>query len=346
MPLRIGDPYASRPTRWLKGEIHSHVNKAAGSPAAYGDGMPAATVYAAARAAGLDFVGMAVDVTAANGGVTRFGDVGTGREGGVTGIPAREIQNNTLTPPGAPRYFREPGADYLHVLTLGGARGISVCVHPRYYELANAQPGGAWRDIKRALLAPLAGGTLDALSVCGLEIYNGFTLNKLTATQDEHRYRDFEEACWDEMLMAGRRCWGFAANDSFVHARDRFDSFAPLGVVYAAVAHGHAAGDIVEALRRGAFYSSTGVELSAIAATVHDDRVRIEVAAARPVNWTARVFENTALGWRLTRRDAPDAPGAVFDVDGQWKYVRVQCERVDDPWARAWLQPIVNEELF
>lgn len=348
MSLRISNPYGRSANRWLKGEIHSHVKKAAGSTAVYGDGVHSSTIYAAAREVGLDFVCMSVDVTLENGGVNRFGDVGTGLENGVTGISAREIQNNAFGALLGDRFFRESGADYLHVLTLGGETGISICAHPLYYELANVKSGGCWRDIRKALLSPCEGGPLEGLHVSGIEIYNGFTMDRLRAQRQEYRYSSYEESCWDEMLMEGKLYWGFAGNDSFFHATNDFNSFSPRGTVYAAVQEGQAGGDIVDALRRGRFYSSTGVELAdtPIAVIQRDMSLTINVKASRMVNWTATVFQHSERGWRLNCHYAPKAKEAMFTIAGEWKYVRVQCESVEDPWERAWLQPITNKAYF
>ncbi len=175
MPLFINNPYQDIGTRWLRGEIHAHVDRAQGFPdKKYGDGMAASTIYKHAKRQELDFTCMSVDVTDSKGGADRFGAVGTGLQQGVTGIPAREIQNNYYCD-----YFKEEGADYLHVLTIGHPDGISLCAHPLYYELANVRRKGCWRDIKSALLEPEEGKCLDELNVSGIEIYNGFTRRRL-----------------------------------------------------------------------------------------------------------------------------------------------------------------------
>lgn len=343
----ISNPYRELSGHWLTGEIHAHVNVAGGRDTVYEDGVSPATIYSAARKARLDFVCMSVDVTELKGGAGHFGDVLSGLEHGVVGIPGREIQNNFYSRETSDEdYFPEPGADYLHVLTIG-RRGISLCLHPRYYEILRPKSGGSWSHIKQALLHPEPGGHLDQLRVSGLEIYNGFTADRLRDKGKEHLYCDYDEYCWDEMLMEGRLYWGFAGNDAFFEKTDTFNSFSPLGTVYVSAQPGARAPEIVRALARGCFYSSAGIQLrdAPIAVSEEGSTVRIQVAARERVNWTAKVFERARRGWRLGSYCVSNAIEAEFTIASEWKYVRVSCENVRDPWRRAWLQPITSHRF-
>ena len=339
MALKINNPYDGAAQRWLRGEIHAHVNKSRGGHHHYKDGVDASTLYGAACDAGLDFICMAVDVTHKKGGADLFGHVGSGDACGVTGIPAREIQNNEYK-----NYSKESGTDYLHVLTIGEVDGISLCAHPLYYEVANNKPEGSWDLIKSALLAPEPNGRLDRLRVSGLEIYNGFTQSRLDDDK-QHEYADYDERCWDDMLKSGRRYWGFAGNDAFFHHPDHFSSFCPVGVVYVAVEEGRAAEDIITAIKEGRFYSSTGVRLAdvPIVASVDNETLRIEVSARDNVSWRAKICY---ADHRTTSQPAPNGREASFTIQRNWKYVRLQAHSIDHPSRRAWLQPITNEEFF
>lgn len=344
MTLNVHNPYQGAGTRWLRGEIHAHVNKARDSSTKYHDGFHAEKIYKHAQEAELNFVCMSVDVTAKKGGVNRFGDVGSGDECEVTGIPAREIQNNYYK-----HYFSEDGADYLHILTLGERNGISLCAHPLYYEIANPKPHGCWKDIKQALLHQNAGENLEALNVSGLEIYNGFTMRTLMGKLQHGQYTDcFEEKCWDELLTEGRRYWGFAGNDAFFHEHDHFRSFIPQGVVYAQVDEGRTPEDIIAALRLGRFYSSTGVKLAEtpLEISIDDSMLRIRVSGAERLTWKGKVHQLVGDQWELNSLPSHTAVSAEFTVEGDWRYVRVQCERVGASHERAWLQPITNRKYF
>lgn len=339
MTLTVNNPYTRAAKRWLRGEIHTHVNSARGGQYKYNDGVDASTLYGAACDAGLDFICMSVDVTVKKGGANLFGHVGSGDECGVTGIPAREIQNNYYE-----KYFNESGSAYLHVLTIGEVDGISLCAHPLYYEVANVKPGGNWERIKSALLAPEPNGSLDRLKVAGLEIYNGFTQSRLDLDKKQ-KYADYDEHCWDDMLKSGRRYWGFAGNDSFFHYADDFSSFRPVGVVYVAVEDGRAAEGIIAAMKEGRFYSSTGVRLAdvPIVARVDDEILRIEVAARDNVDWQAKVCNADN---QIIPQFALNMREASFTIQGNWKYVRIQAHSPQHSGRRAWLQPITNDKFF
>lgn len=342
---RIRNPYEPLSSRvtWLSGEVHTHVRKARGSSQPYGHGPDAAAVYEAAKSEKIDFVAMSVEVTDSSGGIEQFGDVSAENTHGVIGIPAREIQNNLF---GARRYFDEDGSEFLHVLTLehSGAR-LSLCAHPRFYEMVGGEPQ-SWTRMKAALLSPRPGGRLEALGVSGIEIFNGYTLATLKRRGREHLYKNYDEACWDELLTQGRLCWGFAANDAFVEPGG-YRQFSPFGRVVVAVEERSAAA-IVNALRDGRFYSSTGVTLDAPRVEpLQDGRLRIVVRADQEVHWSAKAQRKSGGG-----NSVPDlllvraTAEATFDIEPPWSYVRIQCESTADPWRRAWLQPIIDRSAF
>jgi hypothetical protein len=333
------NPYQAIPAgaAWLRGELHSHVGKADDGGVLCESGAEAGLVYRAAAAAQLDFVALSVEVTASCGGAERGADDALG----VIGIAAREIQNNLYGPE---PYFSEPGAAYLHVLTLGRS-GLSICVHPRFYDMIEDRRT-SWSDIRSALLAPLPGGSLESLGVAGIEIYNGYTLAVLRERGQESLYRDYDESCWDEVLMSGRLLWGFAANDGFVASQD-YKTLSPLGTVLVAVEEKSPSG-IVAALAQGRFYSSTGIGLAKqpMAVAEGGGALRIAVAAEEEVHWTALIGRRVDGVARLDRLAVPNAAQAEFAVEPGWAYVRVQCQGVRDPWRRAWLQPIVDRTRF
>jgi hypothetical protein len=347
--VRINNPYENADTNWLKGEIHAHVCRAKDLDTSYGDGALPKTVYQDADKAGLDFVCMSVDVTDANDGPDHFGDVLNGRRLGVVGIPGREIQNNYFYSEDCSHdYFTEAGADYLHVLTIG-EDGLSICLHPRWYEIVNSKPGGSWSDIKSALLHPDPGKPLRKLRVSGIEIYNGLAMKKLQQDGRACEYSDFDERCWDEMLMARRLYWGFCGNDSFFRSADDFKHFRPLGVTYAAAREGASGDEVLESLKRGCFYASTGVRLAATPIEVAVDGTGVSVVAhaTTPVDWKARIFRRIGGGWWvLTSQHVSNSESAEFETGPEWRYIRVQCESIQSSLHRAWLQPITNGAFY
>ncbi|MCC6581286.1 MAG: CehA/McbA family metallohydrolase [Phycisphaeraceae bacterium] len=147
----------------------------------------------------------------------------------------------------------------------------------------------------------------------GMEIYNG-----VITILDGNPYATNK---WDMLLAGGRRVWGFANDDSHAPAH------VELGWNTAYVKDRSVAG-VVEALKQGRFYASTGVTITSI--TVDGMKVRIETENAR------RIAAIRDIGRRHAQVD--DRVMEV-EVPRDAKYVRFQCW--GDGEKMAWTQPFV-----
>ena len=326
--------------RWLKGNIHVHgIEASNGSTEGFDKthGEPNEALYAASIRPPFNFDFVCISIHSYVSGIGLFGRAPN--DARIVGIPAREIQNDRVHDgryDGG--YFRGEAARYLHVLTLGEEDGFSICCHPLFFECAKPSPGGEWRNIKEALLAPC--DRLKALDVRGIEIYNGLTMledSRQGGSYAEH----FAEACWDDLLQAGYRCFGFAGNDEFFRPSASYEAFSPLGYIVVC-AESTSRDAILDAIKRGRFYSSTGVELgeSPLRVEAGGGGATITVSAKEPVQWTAVVHEQKSGRWALNRYRAPAQRDWAFELHGHWKYARFQAQDPDDPLRRAWLQPI------
>ncbi len=146
----------------------------------------------------------------------------------------------------------------------------------------------------------------------GMEIYNG-VIGRLEGSP-------YATNKWDMVLSTGRRVWGFAHDDSHM-ARD-------IGQGWNVVCAGErTASAIMDALRRGRFYASTGVTIRSV--SVMASTVRIETRDAR------RVVALTRLGRRIAQADAPVLDVPIDAIDG---YLRFECW--GDGEQFAWTQPL------
>lgn len=147
----------------------------------------------------------------------------------------------------------------------------------------------------------------------GIEVYNG-VIERLAGSP-------YATDRWDQLLGQGRRVWGFANDDSH-----REDDVA-LGWNVVQTADRSAAG-ILDAMRRGAFYGSTGVALTRIEV----QGGRVYVAAAEDVRFCVyREFQKrvaVAYGHEL-EFEVPDDPKLA--------YVRVEAH--GSHGRVAWTQP-------
>jgi len=147
---------------------------------------------------------------------------------------------------------------------------------------------------------------------CGLEIYNG-VIGRLNGSP-------YATNKWDLLLSEGRKLWGFANDDSHATTGD-----VELGwnVVWAAE---RTPAGIVDALRQGRFYASTGVAITGI--RVEDAHVQIETADAQ------RVVAIMQHGQRLK---VADGPHIEVEVPADAGYVRFECWGTGEKFA--WTQP-------
>lgn len=181
---------------------------------------------------------------------------------------------------------------------INAAGGFSILCHPNWEEHFNHYP---WE-----LLSALANYT-------GIEIFNGLCI--------DHPGSHLATDKWDRLLGAGRRVLGFANDDA--HSTD--ETARGWNMVQAAARTPEA---ILDALRRGSFYASSGVTIERIACEGSSLFVRAPDA------------QQIALIGRHGRR-VHHAHGSelTFDAKGfGGPYLRIECYGAGG--ALAWSQPV------
>jgi len=145
----------------------------------------------------------------------------------------------------------------------------------------------------------------------GLEVYNG--------TSERLHGSAYCTDKWDMLLSEGRRLWGFAHDDA--HNAEEVEM--GWNMVYTA---DKTADGIIEALRKGRFYASTGVEITGI--QVNGNRIRIDTADADRI---------VALRDTARRIGLADARSLEIEVPDDATYVRFEC--YGRGGRTAWTQP-------
>jgi len=191
-----------------------------------------------------------------------------------------------------------------------GARGVPSINHPNFGWAITADELAA---VQRTKL---------------FEVYNGHPLvNNLGGGG----VPGLEEV-WDRILSSGRMLYGVAVDDAhhFKRPWDRTASTPGHGWVFvrAATLEPRA---LVEALERGEFYSSTGVELAEIESTRAAMRVAVKVAGTSKYR-----IQFIGRGGRLLREVA--ATAATYEFTGDEGYVRTRI--LESNGAVAWTQPV------
>lgn len=184
-------------------------------------------------------------------------------------------------------------------------------------------------------MAQLPDGTL-------FEVWNGHPLiNNLGGTNDAGHKALSTEELWDALLSRGKRLWGVASDDSHdYHDLANADSPRPGRGWIVVRAERLAPDTIVESLRRGDFYASTGITLADYRAS--DREIEIDI------------YPGTRFGNRMIPTDSryltrfigkggrvlAEVPGTRprYSLRGDEGYVRAVV--VDANGNRAWTQPV------
>lgn len=285
----ICNPYANLTAgRWMKGNLHAHTTRSDGKSE------PQAVIDRYADA-GHDFLMISDhDIYTSAADHAKWNARGLilipGNEVSAHGPHLLHVDANQLIPPHMPRQ---------RVITAANqAGGFLIAAHP------NWQAAFDHTSISQLM---------EWSPYMGLEIYNG-VIGRLDGSP-------YATNKWDMLLSQGRKLWGFANDDS--HDPTRNDYI--LGWNVAWVTQPTSAG-VVEALKQGRFYASTGVEITDI--EVSGRTIRIRTANAQ------RIIALQQIGRRFAQADGNTIEVTVPD---QATYVRFEC------WGEgekmAWTQP-------
>ncbi|MFW6154516.1 MAG: CehA/McbA family metallohydrolase [Planctomycetota bacterium] len=289
----LDHPYADLTGgRWLRGNLHTHTNRVDGS-------RPPQAVLDDYAARGYGFL-MISDHDICTGPT----EYAPWDSRGLILIGGNEISADGphLLHVGADRRIAPHPQRQQIINDALAARGFIIVNHPNWQERFDHCPLAAMQEWDGYL---------------GLEIYNG-TIGRLHGSP-------YATNKWDLLLGAGRRLWGFANDDSHLPADD-----VGLGWNAAYVTDPTPAG-VVDALRAGRFYASTGVEITAI--EVDGTRIRVTTRNAR------RIVALREIGRRFA---VADDNAIEVDVPDDALYVRFECW--GDGEQFAWTQPFWAEQ--
>lgn len=165
----------------------------------------------------------------------------------------------------------------------------------------------------------------------GLEVYSGArdTDNGLVEGKDS---RCLATKLWDACLSAGLRLWGFANPDCHYFDPDLPDS--PQNGFNGVLAEALTREALLDPMRHGRFYASTGIQIETI--ETRNGLLRVRSANAMRIRLIGR------HGQRLATFAGPEAHYVAQGPEG---YIRVELEGSFSPLSYpskqcAWLQPI------
>jgi len=288
----FGNPFRA-PGRWWKGNLHVHTSNSDGA-------LTPADMAARYRQAGYDFICLTDHgkVTPIDGLSSEEFLVIPGEEGSAEGFDLVEVNVKRSFQPLA----RQKGAQAL-IDAVRAEGGEVILAHPYFSALGTEDP------------VRLSG-------YLGLEVFN---------TSVEHNLGKGNSAIyWDYLLARGESVLGFATDDAHWHFNDhRPNDTAVSSVMVKAPALAVSA--ILDALRRGLFYSTTGPIIHDIA--LDGPRLTVKSSPVRSINFIAR----GGAGERFTALGDSPLAHAAYTLKGKERYVRVEC--ADALGRAAWSNP-------
>jgi hypothetical protein len=294
----IVDPYGKLTGgQWLRGNLHTHSNRSDGA-------RPQQSVIDEYASRGHGFL-----MFSDHDILTSEADLAPLDNRGMILLPGNEISfgGPHLLHVDADRRI-QPGRTRQEILndivaaTRETGRGFAIVNHPNWQQAFD-----------HCTLSQM----LEWWGYLGMEIYNG-VIGRLEGSS-------YALDKWDMLLSVGRRVWGFANDDSHAAEGD-----TGLGWNVAYVKEKTVAG-VIEALRAGRFYASTGVEIKSI--RVDGLRIRIDTSNAQ------RIVAVHNSGQRIA---VADAPSIDVQVPTRSRYVRFECWGPGE--QMAWTQPFFVEE--
>jgi hypothetical protein len=189
----------------------------------------------------------------------------------------------------------------------------------------------------------------DLLSLKGpylIEIWNAFpTSNNLGGTDETGAVGLSTEALWDTLLSQGRIAWGVASDDTHeYHAPDDREAPTPGKGWIVIRAASLTVAALMESLREGRFYASTGVELESYSADAAGISIKIKPAR----EWAPSLVPSA----RYTTRFIGEGGKVLAEVVGRSPQYRfrggeryVRAVITDSDGRRAWTQPVFATEL-
>lgn len=233
-------------------------------------------------------------------------------------VVTREIREDTIVIPGAEYDFSAQGAFY-HLVMLNAPPGFylfdGMSVQEAIDEIAAM---GAYSVLAHPYWCGLTLPDLrDIRGSLGIEVYNHNCQWAIA--------KGLSSVHWDDLLAVGWRGFGFAVDDCHFLA----DAYGGWIMVKA---QARDAESVLDAIKAGRFYASSGPEIRNVER--HDNRLRVECSDAAVISFVCR----KTFGQCIYAAEGETLNAAEFTLDRQQGYVRIEV--VDSQGKTAWSNPL------
>jgi len=156
----------------------------------------------------------------------------------------------------------------------------------------------------------------------GIEIYNN--------SCEKAKGKGYSSVHWDELLQEGKKILGFASDDTHHHL-DKYREDDALGSFIMVKATGLSEKSILNSVKNGFFYSSTGPIIENI--EISKDRIYIKTSSVKYIDFVASDWKGSRFsGKRKLLKEVE------YKINGQEQYIRIEI--TDKYGKKAWTNPI------
>mgnify|MGYP005837192977 CR=1 FL=1 len=150
----------------------------------------------------------------------------------------------------------------------------------------------------------------------GIEVYNS-TCARMA--------KPLSSVQWDDMLQRGARIVAIAVDDAHTEEEEVFDGWVWLKMP------GLTSTAVIQALKTGCFYSSTGPEIKDI--NICDGIMKVECSPVKHISFVADRWN----GIRISAKKGEELTHAELPIPQSAKYIRIEC--TDIYGKTAWSNP-------
>ena len=156
----------------------------------------------------------------------------------------------------------------------------------------------------------------------GIEIYN--------TSCEKAKGKGYSSVHWDELLQKGKKIFGFAVDDAHHHF-DEYREDDVLGSFIMVKAASLSERDILNSIKNGNFYSSTGPVIENI--EIDKNRIYVKTSPVKHIDFIAERWKGRRFsGKRKLLKEIE------YEIKGDEKYIRIE---ITDRYGRkAWSNPI------
>jgi len=156
----------------------------------------------------------------------------------------------------------------------------------------------------------------------GIEVYNN--------TCEKIKGKGYSSVHWDELLQKGKKIWGFASDDTH-HRPDKYREDDALGSFIMVKATSLSERSILNSIKNGYFYSSTGPIIENI--EISKNKIYIKTSPVKHIDFISYAGKGSRFsGKRKLLREIE------YKIKGDEEYIRIEI--TDKSGKKAWTNPV------